>query len=142
MRTGAVTALVGPNASGKTTLIKIVLGLTRPDGGVVRVDGVEADASGEYRRALGYMPQAARFPENLRVRDVLDLVTALRPGAGRDEELGDRLRARERDEQEGRHVVRRHAAEGERGDRVPLQARGCSSSTSPPPDSIRWRAAS
>jgi Cu-processing system ATP-binding protein len=87
VRPGAVTALVGPNGSGKTTLIKIVLGLTRPDGGVLRVNGVEVDAAGEYRRALGYMPQAARFPENLRVRDVLDLVTALRPGAERDEEL-------------------------------------------------------
>jgi Cu-processing system ATP-binding protein len=87
VRPGAVTALVGPNASGKTTLIKIVLGLTRPDGGIVRVNGVEADASGDYRRALGYMPQAARFPENLRVRDVLELVTALRPGSERDEEL-------------------------------------------------------
>ena len=38
-------------------------------------------------KAIGYMPQAAHFPENLRVRDVLALVTALRPGEARDEEL-------------------------------------------------------
>ncbi|MFI5311794.1 MAG: ABC transporter ATP-binding protein [Gemmatimonadales bacterium] len=87
VRPGAVTALVGPNASGKTTLIKILLGLTRADAGDVRIGGLPADAPGDYRRALGYMPQAARFPENLTVRDVLDLVAALRPDAARDEEL-------------------------------------------------------
>ena len=36
---GRVTALVGPNASGKSTLIKCVLGLVRPDGGQVTVLG-------------------------------------------------------------------------------------------------------
>jgi Cu-processing system ATP-binding protein len=87
LRPGAVTALVGPNGSGKTTLIKIVLGLTRADAGSLAIDGVAADPAGEYRRAVGYMPQASRFPENLTVRHVLDLVGALRPGAPRDEEL-------------------------------------------------------
>jgi Cu-processing system ATP-binding protein len=87
VRTGAVSALVGPNASGKTTLIKIALGLTRADAGTLRVGGVAIDANGEYRRALGYMPQIARYPEHLRMCDVLELVGALRPGAGRDEEL-------------------------------------------------------
>ena len=87
VRSGAVTALVGPNGSGKTTLIKIVLGLTRPDSGALTLDGALADAQGEYRRTIGYMPQAARFPENLTVRDVIALVAALRPGAERDEEL-------------------------------------------------------
>jgi Cu-processing system ATP-binding protein len=87
LRPGAVTALVGPNGSGKTTLIKIVLGLTRADRGTLAVAGMAADPAGEYRRNLGYMPQASRFPENLTVRHVLDLVGALRPGAERDEEL-------------------------------------------------------
>ena len=87
LRPGAVTALVGPNGSGKTTLIKIILRLTRQDGGALEVGGVAADEDGDYRRAIGYMPQASRFPDNLRVRDVIDLVTALRPGAPRDEEL-------------------------------------------------------
>ena len=87
LRPGAVTALVGPNGSGKTTLIKIVLGLTRADAGSLAIDGVAADAAGEYRRTVGYMPQASRFPENLTVRQVLDLVGALRPGSDRDEEL-------------------------------------------------------
>ena len=87
VRPGAVTALVGPNGSGKTTLIKIVLGLTRADHGTLQVDGRDADAAGAYRRAIGYMPQAAHFPVNLRVGDVLDLVAQLRPGEAMDDDL-------------------------------------------------------
>jgi Cu-processing system ATP-binding protein len=87
VRTGAVTALVGPNGSGKTTLIKIVLGLTRADDGVLQLDGACADHAGAYRRAIGYMPQAAHFPVNLRVADVLDLVKKLRPGEAVDDDL-------------------------------------------------------
>ncbi len=87
VRPGAVTALVGPNGSGKTTLIKIVLGLTRADHGALHVDGKLADDAGAYRRAIGYMPQAAHFPVNLRVGDVLDLVSQLRPGERIDDDL-------------------------------------------------------
>ena len=85
--TGAVTALVGPNGSGKTTLIKIILGLTRADGGVLHLNGLPADTEGAYRRAIGYMPQAAHFPVNLRVGDVLELVAQLRPGEATDDDL-------------------------------------------------------
>ena len=94
LRTGAVTALVGPNGSGKTTLIKIILGLTRADQGALRVGDTLADAEGAYRRAIGYMPQAAHFPVNLRVGDVLELVQQLRPGEATDDDL---LRAFEMD---------------------------------------------
>jgi Cu-processing system ATP-binding protein len=87
VRTGAVTALVGPNGSGKTTLIKIVLGLTRADHGALHLDGAPADDAGAYRRAIGYMPQAAHFPVNLRVADVIDLVAQLRPGEAVDDDL-------------------------------------------------------
>ena len=87
LRPGAVTALVGPNASGKTTLIKLILGLARPDSGALTLDGVPADSDGDYRRAIGYMPQSACFPDNLTVRDVIALVTAFRHDAARDEEL-------------------------------------------------------
>ena len=86
-RPGAVTALVGPNGSGKTTLIKIILGLTRADHGQLRVAGQPADADGSYRRTIGYMPQAAHFPVNLRVGDVLELVGRLRPGEATDDDL-------------------------------------------------------
>ncbi len=101
LRTGAVTALIGPNGSGKTTLIKIVLGLTRADAGALHVAGEPADAAGAYRRAIGYMPQAAHFPVNLRVGDVLDLVQQLRPGEATDDDL---MRAFDMDAIAGKYV--------------------------------------
>jgi Cu-processing system ATP-binding protein len=75
---GRVTAIVGPNAAGKTTLLKSVVGLVIPDAGDVRVDGVSVRDSWAWRRRLGYMPQAARFPENLVVAELLALVKDLR----------------------------------------------------------------
>jgi Cu-processing system ATP-binding protein len=87
VQSGRITALIGPNGSGKTTLIKVLLGLARPDAGSVSIDGVITDPDGAYRRRVGYMPQAARFPEHLRVREVFDLVTAMRGAPPRDEEL-------------------------------------------------------
>jgi len=85
---GQVTAIIGPNASGKTTFNKIVLGLVRADGGTVTMDGEDVRDAHAYRARIGYMPQAARFPENLCARDVLRMLTDLRgPAALRDEEL-------------------------------------------------------
>lgn len=75
---GAVTAIVGPNAAGKSTFIKAVLGLVRPDRGVLRVLGHEPREGDGYRARVGYMPQAARFPENLTGDEVLRLLSGLR----------------------------------------------------------------
>jgi Cu-processing system ATP-binding protein len=78
---GRVTAVVGPNAAGKTTFLKSVVGLVIPDGGDIRVDGASVLGSWAYRRRLGYMPQAARFPDNLVVAELLRLVKDLRGAA-------------------------------------------------------------
>ena len=89
---GRVTAVVGPNAAGKTTLIKSVLGLTRPDAGTIYVDGNAIDEAGEYRARIGYMPQIARFPDNLTGADLLAMMRDLRgAAASADEELIDAL---------------------------------------------------
>src|SRR5215213_4094330 len=91
---GRVTAIVGPNSAGKTTLIKSVLGLTRIDSGRICVDGCAIDDAGAYRAHIGYMPQIARFPENLSAADLFAMMCDLRGGAGRDDELVDRLGVR------------------------------------------------
>ncbi len=80
---GQVTALVGPNGSGKTTLIKCVLGLTHPTSGTITVNDQQINGGWEYRKLIGYMPQIARFPDNLTVRDVLGLVQGVRGRAER-----------------------------------------------------------
>jgi Cu-processing system ATP-binding protein len=75
---GRVTAIVGPNGAGKTTLIKAILGLTRPDGGRVLFDGERVGADPAYRARIGYMPQIARFPENLTAAELLAMLEDLR----------------------------------------------------------------
>ena len=60
-----ITAIVGPNGAGKTTFVKTILGLTRSDSGSIEFDGAPIDDNGSYRSRIGYMPQMARFPENL-----------------------------------------------------------------------------
>jgi Cu-processing system ATP-binding protein len=104
VRPGRVTALVGPNSAGKTTLIKTVLGLVRADAGTILFDGQPIDAEGRYRARIGYMPQIARFPENLTGAELVEMLGDLRRDAGggtaaaagatarpRDEELLERL---------------------------------------------------
>lgn len=89
---GQVTAIVGPNASGKTTFNKIVLGLVKRDAGDVYFDGKLINGDATYRERIGYMPQIARFPENLCGHDLMRMVTDLRGNRqSRDEELIDAL---------------------------------------------------
>ncbi len=90
---GRVTAIVGPNGTGKTTLIKTVLGLTRPDAGELRFDGAVIGEDAAYRERIGYMPQIARFPDNLTAADLVAMLVDLRRDAGSlDRELIERFR--------------------------------------------------
>jgi zinc transport system ATP-binding protein len=58
IRQGDFYAIIGPNGGGKTTLLKIFLGLVRPDRGTVRVFGKHPE---ETRSRLGYVPQMRTF---------------------------------------------------------------------------------
>lgn len=78
---GKVTAVVGPNGSGKTTLIKSVLNLVKPTSGTIEVDGENIRENFNYRNKIGYMPQIARYPENLTANELLTLVKELRSSA-------------------------------------------------------------
>lgn len=89
---GQVVSLIGPNGSGKTTLIKCILGLVIPDRGRITVNGLSADTSWRYRRHIGYMPQISRFPENVQVRQILNMITDIRQFNGiTDDELYHRF---------------------------------------------------
>ncbi|MEY4630457.1 MAG: hypothetical protein RIQ81_577 [Pseudomonadota bacterium] len=68
-RSGKSTALLGHNGAGKTTSIKLILGLVRPTRGKVMIDG---EAVGpEQRRRIGYMPEVNRIPLVLNPLEVL-----------------------------------------------------------------------
>ena len=75
---GAVTAVLGPNGSGKTTLIKSILGMVVPQKGNIKINGEEIMGKYEYRNDLGYLPQIARFPENLKVSELIGMVRDIR----------------------------------------------------------------
>lgn len=94
---GRVTGIVGPNAAGKTTLIKTILGLVRPDAGAVLLGGERVNGDAGYRRRIGYMPQAARYPANLTGAELVAFLAELRGGVGHvalDDSLMDRLGVR------------------------------------------------
>lgn len=84
---GNITAVLGPNGSGKTTLIKSILGLVIPSAGEIAFDGKPIYKDWEYRRQIGYLPQIARFPENLKVLELFRLIEDIRGEKGNLEEL-------------------------------------------------------
>jgi ABC-2 type transport system ATP-binding protein len=76
---GETVALLGPNGSGKTTILRCVAGLLRPDSGTVRVCG--ADLRRQVRKAkqqFSYLPQQASFPANVTLREVMEFHARLR----------------------------------------------------------------
>lgn len=75
---GRITAVLGPNGSGKTTLIKCILGMVIGQQGVIEVNGDNIGRSWMYRKEIGYLPQIARFPENLKVRELIRMMTDIR----------------------------------------------------------------
>ncbi|HEY2674563.1 MAG TPA: sulfate ABC transporter ATP-binding protein, partial [Rugosimonospora sp.] len=57
MRTGALTALLGPSGGGKSTLLRIIAGLEKPDTGSVEIDGEDATRLPPRRRNVGFVFQ-------------------------------------------------------------------------------------
>lgn len=82
-----ITAVLGPNGSGKTTLIKCILGMVIPDKGDILFQGKSIEGKWTYRDSIDYLPQIARFPENLTVRELLNMVKDIRNRNTNDEHL-------------------------------------------------------
>ncbi len=70
---GEVVALLGPNGAGKTTLCSLLLGLRRPDVGLVELFG-RNPRDWRSRTAIGATPQEMSFPPTLRVHEILTFV--------------------------------------------------------------------
>jgi Cu-processing system ATP-binding protein len=86
---GQSISLIGPNGSGKTTFIKCLLGMVVPDSGFITFNKQNISRDWKYREQIGYMPQIGRFPDNMSIAQVLDMMKDIRKNsAGRlDEEL-------------------------------------------------------
>ena len=79
IRAGEVTALLGPNGSGKTTSLKMAAGLVRPDEGRVTIGDPPLVAWTPAARArISYLPQRVAFPDTLTGAEVVDFYRQLR----------------------------------------------------------------
>ncbi len=76
--TGKSYAMIGPNGSGKTTLIKCILGMVLPDSGIIAVGGKSIANDWTYRKQIGYMPQIGRYPDQMKIGQVFDMICDLR----------------------------------------------------------------
>ncbi|MCD2528946.1 MULTISPECIES: ATP-binding cassette domain-containing protein [Providencia] len=82
---GSVTGLVGPDGAGKTTLMRMIAGLLKPDAGKISVMGLDPiDDSIAMRADLGYMPQKFGLYEDLTVQENLNLYADLRGVLGEE----------------------------------------------------------
>ena len=90
---GKSYALVGPNGSGKTTLIKSILGMVVPTSGEIQFNGVSIRNDWKYREHIGYMPQIGRYPDNMTIGQLLDMMKNIRKNVTVfDEELIEKFK--------------------------------------------------
>jgi len=76
---GEAVALMGPNGSGKTTILRCIGGLLRPDTGTVRVDGIDVQRDGRAARArLAFLPQQPSFAPSLTPKEITEFHARLR----------------------------------------------------------------
>ncbi|HYM93508.1 MAG TPA: ABC transporter ATP-binding protein, partial [Chitinophagaceae bacterium] len=73
-----VVSLIGPNGSGKTTFIKAILGMVKPDSGKIFVNSNQINGDPSYREQIGYMPQIGRYPDNMKVGQLFKMLKNIR----------------------------------------------------------------
>ena len=75
---GECIALIGPNGCGKTTLIKSVLGMVVPTSGTILFNGKNIANDYLYRNNIGYMPQIGRYPDNMTIGHIVQMIKQIR----------------------------------------------------------------
>ncbi|MEN9487802.1 MAG: hypothetical protein RL494_67, partial [Bacteroidota bacterium] len=63
---------------GKTTLIKSILGMVLPDKGSIEFNGKSILGEYIYRENIGYMPQIGRYPDNMTIGQIIDMIKKIR----------------------------------------------------------------
>src|SRR5690606_40825191 len=81
---GEIFGYLGPNGSGKTTTIKMLLGLIFPTTGTIRILGSDDVRSPAVKRKIGYLPEGAYYPEFLRGEEILRFYGQLYGLTGKD----------------------------------------------------------
>ena len=95
VRRGEVVGLLGPNGAGKTTTFYMIVGLVRPDAGVITLDGHDITGLPMYRRArlgIGYLPQEASVFRGLTVeQNIMAALEVVEADPDRRREMLDEL---------------------------------------------------
>jgi len=81
---GEIFGYLGPNGSGKTTTIKMLLGIIFPTSGSIKVMGQSDIGRYEVRRNIGYLPEGAYYPDFLKGEEVLRFYGQLYGLAGKE----------------------------------------------------------
>jgi len=84
---GGVISILGPNASGKTTLIKSILGMVIPDEGTILFHGQPVLNTFDYKRKIGYMPQIGHYPDNMKIGQLFKMIMDIRQQDALDTDL-------------------------------------------------------
>ena len=71
-------ALIGPNGCGKTTLLKSILGMVIPTSGSITVNKINIEKNTDYRKKIGYMPQIGKYPENMSIAQIFEMIIDIR----------------------------------------------------------------
>lgn len=75
---GSVYGLIGPNGSGKTTTMRMIMNILYPDGGTIRIFGEPLSGTGTDR--IGYMPEERGLYKKMKVREILQFYGGLKNG--------------------------------------------------------------
>ena len=93
---GECIALIGPNGCGKTTLIKSILGMVIPTEGHIKFKDALISKDFEYRKHIGYMPQIGRYPDNMTIGQIIEMIIEIRkPDQQLDEDLLQQFKLKE-----------------------------------------------
>jgi len=84
---GVVVSILGPNASGKTTLVKSILGMVIPNEGVILFKNKPVINTFAYKRDIGYMPQIGHYPDNMKIGQLFKMVMDIRQQDASDTDL-------------------------------------------------------
>ncbi|GAB2598105.1 ABC transporter ATP-binding protein [Kribbella endophytica] len=77
---GEIFGILGPNGAGKTTTVESIAGLRTPDGGTVRVAGLDPHSSrGEITSLIGVQLQSSELPDKIKAREALELYASFYP---------------------------------------------------------------
>ncbi len=77
VKRGKIHALIGPEASGKSTVLRILATLMRPDSGEVTIDNIPLSKGAQIRNIIGYVPKIPSFPLDTTAKELITFAASL-----------------------------------------------------------------